>query len=368
MILKDIWHLCEKELFQFPSTDTMFNLYSEIDRKVDLPDGAEIRKNNLLNYLKSFTVKPGILVVAEAPGPWGTRFSGVPLTSEKQLANKELPFPGRISSRNHPLIKTRILPPYWSNTSNKFWGVMLPFYQSFFAWNCVPLHPHEANLILSIRNPKRDEVKYYSQFLQKIIDILKPKTILAIGKKAELSLEFIKIHNSYIPHPSRLFNEFKTKIMNIFKPNDILDQDKHIDKLPQINRILQFDNIPIKKIDINEKEILNSIEYIEPALGKAKFWLQDQAEADHIIAIWKENRAALIALLMASKHAGRNIKNDYYVEVGKLTGKSCKPMPHFIGKLRKTPFVDGDLNWLGTIFYGADKLAELLFNKRTILK
>jgi hypothetical protein len=122
MILQDIWNFCQKEIFSVQSTDILFNQYKDFDGRVDLPHAAEVRKKNLFNYLQSFQKKPEYLVVAEAPGPWGCRFSGIALTSERQLTSNLFPFSGMISSRKKPTIEIKNISPYRSNTSEQFLG------------------------------------------------------------------------------------------------------------------------------------------------------------------------------------------------------------------------------------------------------
>ena len=87
-----------------------FNPYLDIDNEVDLANAAQIRRININNYLSSFRRQPRVLVLGEAPGWRGCRFSGIPFTSEAQLISQSLPFSGRPSSRrklpyNHRLIK-----------------------------------------------------------------------------------------------------------------------------------------------------------------------------------------------------------------------------------------------------------------------
>jgi hypothetical protein len=216
MILQDIWNLCEDEIFLVTSTDILFNMYKDFDERVDLANAAEIRRNNLYNYLQSFKRKPEFLIIAEAPGPWGCRFSGVALTSEYQLVYNKLPFHGQLSSRKEPAIDVKKTAPYRSNTSDQFWEVMLPFHENIFVWNCVPFHPHKIGRILNpIRNPSTNEVKQFSDILVKLRDILGPKKILSVGKTSFNALEKLHIESRYIRHPSRGgFKKFKEEILN----------------------------------------------------------------------------------------------------------------------------------------------------------
>ena len=118
MIFKDLWNLFEMKIFPLQSTVELFNQYNDKDLNVDLPNADKIIRKNLLNYIKSFSEQPSIVIVGEAPGPWGCRFSGVPFTIEKQLCSGCLRFAGHQSSFNDS--------PYSENAATIFWRVMLP--------------------------------------------------------------------------------------------------------------------------------------------------------------------------------------------------------------------------------------------------
>lgn len=215
MPLNDIWDLFQKRVFPIQSTEILFNQYKDSDPIVDLPNASNIRKQNLKNYLESFPERPYILVVGEAAGPWGCRFSGVPFTGEKQLCMHALPFQGHRSSKEKPLLETKKMPPYTSQSAETFWRVMKPYHPEFFVWDCVPFHPHDPDKILSIRSPKLEEVGFYSELLKEIIEIIKikPRHIVAVGRKAELGLRLIGVRPIYVRHPScGGAREFRTRL------------------------------------------------------------------------------------------------------------------------------------------------------------
>ncbi len=98
MILNDVRNLFDMRVFPISAADLLFNQYRERDPRIDLPNAVKIRRQNLINYLRSFSRRPSIFIVGEAPGPRGCRFSGVPFSSEVQLSSGELPFMGLKSS------------------------------------------------------------------------------------------------------------------------------------------------------------------------------------------------------------------------------------------------------------------------------
>jgi len=200
MILDDALVFLRNDVFPVRPKPGLFNQYNDRNLRVDLPNADNIRRENLENYLKSFSKRPYVLVVGEAPGPWGARFSGVPFTTEKQLCEGKLPFTGKRSSKNgspHPREKGQ------GRTAITFWKVMSPYHPKFFAWDCVPFHPHRSDDILSIRKPKRTEIREYSGLLSTIHELIKPKRIVAVGRTAEWALDSIGIESVYVRHPSR---------------------------------------------------------------------------------------------------------------------------------------------------------------------
>jgi uracil-DNA glycosylase len=199
---KVVWKLLEDKLFPMKSTAQLFNQYHDWDTSVDLPDANEIRKENLLNYLNSFPKKPSILIVGEAAGPWGCRFSGIPFTGEKQLCENSLPFSGRQSSISNPSIKIKQQPPYISLSAKAFWKILGVYHPYFFVWDCIPLHPHRTNEILSVRNPTTDEVLSFRSLLNEIMCIIKPNNIISVGMEAKKVLKKLEVNFYPVRHPS----------------------------------------------------------------------------------------------------------------------------------------------------------------------
>ena len=159
MVLGELWEFFETELFLKESRPGLFNQYRSLDENIDLPNAPSIRQINFKNYIDSFSIKPTILAVGEAAGPWGCRFSGVPFTGEGQLCQKSLPFPGERSSRNDPKYPLKKFPPFISISSKIFWDVLKPFHPQFFVWDCIPYHPHKEGAPLSVRTPKKERYR-----------------------------------------------------------------------------------------------------------------------------------------------------------------------------------------------------------------
>jgi len=96
--MKDLWSVLENQVFDVASTVDLFNLYSSVNADLDLEEATSIRRENLQRYILDHENGVELLLIAEAPGPWGCRFSGVPITSESHLVDPDFPLSGRQSS------------------------------------------------------------------------------------------------------------------------------------------------------------------------------------------------------------------------------------------------------------------------------
>ena len=195
MYLNRVWELAQTEIFSLPSSEGLFNPYRDQEVSLDVPGAPELRRENFKQYLAEYEQSPALFLLAEAPGPWGCRFSGVPLVSESQLVDPEFPIHGR---------STSLAPgPYSEYTANIYWRVLEPWFPLFFTWNTVPFHPYKGNELLSIRNPRNGEVKQFMPLIETMIELVNPTRILAIGRKAEFALTRLGKSCTYIRHPSQ---------------------------------------------------------------------------------------------------------------------------------------------------------------------
>lgn len=212
------WQNLEAILTAEPSTNTIFNQYRDHNDQIDVPDAATIRTENLRRYVAEATETASILVVGEAAGPWGCRFSGVPFTGEKQLLDPTFPLRGERSSKTILGRPTKVAPPFISRSAETFWGVMLPYNSHFMVWDAFPLHSHEPHDVLTVRNPNKNEVSRFGEALLLIKAYMKPTHIVAVGKKAYEELDALGEASIYVRHPSRGGKaKFTEGIQDIFK-------------------------------------------------------------------------------------------------------------------------------------------------------
>jgi len=195
LVLPDVWTLFDEHVFPSPTTEEAFNLYRDRHPDLDEVDAPARRRANLRTYLSCFDEPPPLFLLAEAPGPWGCRFSGIPITSEAQLVDPSFPIDGQSTSRSDD--------PHTEYSASIFWRVLQPAFPRFFVWNSVPLHPHDQNDPLSIRTPRRTEVRAWSELLVQLLNALDPTRCVGLGRKGERALKEVGAEPVYVRHPSQ---------------------------------------------------------------------------------------------------------------------------------------------------------------------
>ena len=195
MLLERVWNIAKDQIFTHPDQEGLFNPYKDRTDLYDIPGADRIRQENFRQYLASYTEPPRLFLLAEAPGPWGCRFSGVPLVSESQLVDPSFPIDGYATSLEDK--------PHSEYTANIYWRVLGDWFPQYFTWNTVPFHPYKPEKLLSIRNPRNSEVASFLPLIDAVLDAVSPERVLAIGRKAEYALQKIGRTCTYIRHPSQ---------------------------------------------------------------------------------------------------------------------------------------------------------------------
>lgn len=152
------------------------NPYADEDPALDLPGGAQIRCANLRHYLDE-RAGARLLLVGEAIGYRGGRFSGMAFTSERLLGSWGPPY---APSSTHA--------PGWAEPSSTIIHGALADHEAerdAVLWNVVPAHPYRPGTPLSNRAPTVGEVAQGAPVLDAVIALLQPRTVVAVGRIAE---------------------------------------------------------------------------------------------------------------------------------------------------------------------------------------
>lgn len=177
--------------------DGVFNQYQEEHPEHDLPDAAEMRINNLRRYLDTFRGARHILL-AEAAGYQGCRFSGVPMTSEAQLVE-----PAALHwARGQGYTRTSRRGRLWREPSATILWETLGDRMDCLVWNTFPWHPYGRRGPLSNRTPRKGEVAAGNEVLLHFLALFPEARPVAVGRVAERTLGRLGMKPGYIRHPS----------------------------------------------------------------------------------------------------------------------------------------------------------------------
>ena len=180
-----------------PALPGLFNPYCDLDRELDLATAPRRRRSNLREYLRAHRLAKRVLV-GEAAGYNGCRFSGIPFTGEDLLVgDKPLPWTsGRSlsrSSRGEALRSERSANIVWSAIAGD---------RRLVLWNAVPWHPHRRGEALSNRKPTGKEEAAGRHLLGTFLELYPDAFPVAVGRVAEAAVEKLGKNAIYLRHPS----------------------------------------------------------------------------------------------------------------------------------------------------------------------
>lgn len=175
----------------------LFNPWRERCEQDLHPDAPQQRRIRYLDHLNIHN--PRFLLVGEAAGYQGCRYSGIPFTSERQLLAGEIPrqppAPRRLTSRPRP----------WSEPSATIvWRTLksLGIEHQTILWNAVPWHPHKPGDPWTNRTPTEKERAAGMAFLERVVHLFPQATLIAVGRKAESSLKNLGLRAITVRHPA----------------------------------------------------------------------------------------------------------------------------------------------------------------------
>lgn len=154
--------------------------------------------NNLKLYLKEMLeIKPKYLLVGEAPGYKGCRWSGIPFTSEEILVNNRffgLEKGYKVRDKDNPEAEdssTIVWDYFKKRFLDRNMDEKIPL-----MWNAFPFYP------CGNREPNAQEIEFGRKIIKAIIEIfnIKLENIIAAGRIAEDSLKPFYIKE--VRHPA----------------------------------------------------------------------------------------------------------------------------------------------------------------------
>ncbi len=177
----------------------LFNPWLECSPDEPLPATAPAsRRERLRHHL--LCPDPAVILIGEAPGYQGARYSGLAFTSERLLLNGAIP---RVPSLLGERISTRPRP--WSEPSAAI--VWKGLYEVGLAhrallWNSVPWHPMLGNQPHTNRTPTEEERVLGLEYLQRFLELFPGVMVAAVGKVAERSIQELGVDALLLRHPA----------------------------------------------------------------------------------------------------------------------------------------------------------------------
>ena len=150
-----------------------FNFYADDVDGIDRPGGSAIRRENLRRYLNERLPRCRILLIGEAPGYRGWRFTGIPFMAERTMSTEN-------RSSLHPDGWAEISATIVTRTLRD-----LGIEDETVRWATVPLHPAQPGKPLTNRTPVSAEVREGVQWANRLLTGAQPAIVLAVGRIAQ---------------------------------------------------------------------------------------------------------------------------------------------------------------------------------------
>ena len=191
---------------------SVFNPYLDCCEIHDRSDAPRLRKKNLRAFLEgALASKVDTIWIARDLGYRGGRRTGVPLTDEVHLAQVAQLLGGieLHKATRGPIVAER--------TAAVVWKVIGSIGEPVVLWNVFPFHPHQPHDPLSNRCHSAGERELTLPLLQHLIDMFRPKRLVAIGRDAQLALRNVDLPVTTVRHPSYGGqNEFITSLYELY--------------------------------------------------------------------------------------------------------------------------------------------------------
>ena len=181
------------------------NPYRDEHPELDRPGAARLRRRNLEAYLEAVG-RPRWLLLGEAMGYRGARFSGIAFTSERQLAGPRNVRLAWAEGRARP---TSTLPELWTEPSGTIvWRALDGLAEGVLLWNTFPWHPFSPTSDrgdgrLTNRTPAPAELRAHRGVLSALLDWAQPARIGAVGRVAAAGLGELGVACTPLRHPAR---------------------------------------------------------------------------------------------------------------------------------------------------------------------
>lgn len=199
--------LAEQLIATLPSgREGLFNPWRDNCPHQAPDDGPDARLERLSDHLDCAA---DYILIGEAAGYQGCRYSGISFTSERLLGECTIPRIGPLRGR----LSTRRL-PFSEPSATIVWRALykLSIEHRTVLWNALQMHPHAPDNVWSNRTPDDDELALGEAAVRLLVEAFPEARVVAVGDKAKLLLTNIGIDIAgKVRHPA---NGGATKFAN----------------------------------------------------------------------------------------------------------------------------------------------------------
>jgi len=192
-----------KELACTALSDRACNQYSSVEGELA---GNAVRRHNLRRYLEELeAIGPRTLLVGEAVSYRGGRLTGIAFVSETvMLGGVEIAGAGgRILGADRGYRKATAGPKLSTEASaTMVWETIRRLDPLPVLWNAFPFHPFLAGNPLTNRVPTAGELAIGGGFIEQLTRLFAIDLVIAIGNRADHSLNQLGIAHEKVRHPS----------------------------------------------------------------------------------------------------------------------------------------------------------------------
>lgn len=202
-------------LARTPAPPGCVNPWKDVVPGVDAGrNAAAIRRAHLLAYLDLRRHGTGPVLLAEAPGFQGGRFTGIAMTCERSLLGLRpgLPAevilgpsvdPQRTSAQAACRNAAERAAGFCEPTSGIVWGELLRHGATdAVLWNVFPFHPVRGGDALSNRMPSGAEVQAAMPLTRAFLALFPGRAVVAIGRTARRHLDGMGLSGPTLRHPA----------------------------------------------------------------------------------------------------------------------------------------------------------------------
>lgn len=196
----------------------VFNPWRNYDPVCDIsPQAPQIRRNQLTSYLSSRLEEADFLIIAEAAGYQGCRFTGIALTCERMLLGFHKTVTASAVLDRAGIRTSRPNGPYMTSDSQRHKGMNEPTdtyvwnaliatgldTHRFLLWNIFPFHPYKKTSPFSNRTPTEKELAVGLSYTKDLLTLCKKNVhIAAVGRKSAETLQAAGLNATAMRHPA----------------------------------------------------------------------------------------------------------------------------------------------------------------------